>query len=187
MKTVIEQLTAAGYVYIGMDHFAKPDDELARAQQAGTLYRNFQGYSTHADCDLIGLGATSIGMVGDSYSQNLKTLEEYSARLDAGQLAVFRGVRLDDDDRLRRAVITDLICHFTLDFATVERRFDLRFGEYFAPELAELADMANDGLLALSATGIQVLPPGRLLIRNICMAFDRYLRAQKQQRFSRVI
>ena len=187
LKTVIERLTEAGYVYIGMDHFAKPDDELARAQQAGTLYRNFQGYSTHADCDLIGLGATSIGMVGDSYSQNLKTLEEYSARLDAGQLAVFRGVRLDDDDRLRRAVITDLICHFTLDFATVERRFDLRFEEYFAPELAELADMANDGLLALSATGIQVLPPGRLLIRNICMAFDRYLRAQKQQRFSRVI
>jgi oxygen-independent coproporphyrinogen-3 oxidase len=187
LRTVIERLTRAGYVYIGMDHFAKPDDELALAQQAGTLYRNFQGYSTHADCDLIGLGATSIGMVGDSYSQNLKPLEEYYARIDAGRLAVFRGVRLDADDRLRRAVITDLICHFTLDFAGVERRFGIRFEDYFAPELAELADMEVDGLLALSETGIRVLPPGRLLIRNICMTFDRYLREQKQQRFSKVI
>ena len=187
LKTTTERLTQAGYVYIGMDHFAKPDDELALAQQAGTLYRNFQGYSTHADCDLIGLGATSIGMVGDSYSQNLKGLEEYYARVDAGRLAVFRGVLLDDDDRLRRAVITDLICHFTLDFATVERRFGIRFRDYFAVELAELADMQADGLLAPSEVGIRVLPPGRLLIRNICMVFDRYLREQKQQRFSKVI
>ncbi|MEZ5575028.1 MAG: oxygen-independent coproporphyrinogen III oxidase [Candidatus Competibacteraceae bacterium] len=187
LKTTIERLTAAGYVYIGMDHFAKPDDELARAQQAGTLYRNFQGYSTHADCDLIGLGATSIGMVGDSYSQNRKTLEDYYARIDEGRLAVFRGVRLDADDRLRRAVITDLICHFSLDFATVERRFGIGFRDYFEAELAELADLQADGLLELSETGIQVLPPGRLLIRNICMVFDRYLRDQRQQRFSRVI
>ncbi len=187
LKTTTERLTQAGYVYIGMDHFAKPDDELALAQQAGTLHRNFQGYSTHADCDLIGLGATSIGMVGDSYSQNLKGLEEYYARVDAGRLAVFRGVLLDDDDRLRRAVITDLICHFTLDFATVERRFGIRFRDYFAVELAELADMQADGLLAPSEVGIRVLPPGRLLIRNICMVFDRYLREQKQQRFSKVI
>lgn len=187
LKTVIERLTHAGYVYIGMDHFAKPDDELARAQQAGTLYRNFQGYSTHADCDLIGLGATSIGMVGDSYSQNLKGLEEYYARIDAGRLAVFRGVRLDADDRLRRAAITALICHFRLEFSAIERQHGIRFRDYFAPELAELADMQADGLLALSETGIRVLPPGRLLIRNICMAFDRYLREQKQQRFSKVI
>jgi oxygen-independent coproporphyrinogen-3 oxidase len=187
LKTVIEQLTGAGYVYIGMDHFAKPDDELARAQQAGTLYRNFQGYSTHADCDLIGLGATSIGMVGDSYSQNLKGLEEYYARIDENRLAVFRGVRLDADDRLRRAVITDLICHFTLEFAAIERQYGIRFRDYFALELTELADMEADGLLALSETGIRVLPPGRLLIRNICMVFDRYLREQKQQRFSKVI
>ncbi len=187
LKTVIERLTQAGYVYIGMDHFAKPEDELARAQQAGTLYRNFQGYSTHADCDLIGLGATSIGMVGDSYSQNLRGLEEYYARIAENRLAVFRGVRLDADDRLRRAVITDLICHFSLNFAAVERRFGIRFRDYFALELVELADMQADGLLALSEAGIQVLPPGRLLIRNICMAFDRYLREQKQQRFSKVI
>jgi len=187
LKTVIEQLTRAGYVYIGMDHFAKPDDELARAQQAGTLYRNFQGYSTHADCDLIGLGATSIGMVGDSYSQNLKTLEEYYARIDEGRLAVFRGVRLNADDRLRRAVITALICHFKLEFSAIERQYGIRFRDYFAVELAELADMQADKLLALSETGIRVLPPGRLLIRNICMVFDRYLREQKQQRFSKVI
>ena len=187
LQTVIEQLTTAGYVYIGMDHFAKPDDELTLAQQAGTLYRNFQGYSTHADCDLIGLGATSIGMVGDSYSQNLKTLEDYYARIDAGQLAVFRGVRLDADDRLRRAVITALICHFTLDFVAIELLFGIRFNDYFAAELAGLADMQADGLLTVDQTGIHVLPPGRLLIRNICMVFDRYLRQQQQQRFSKVI
>ena len=184
---MIERLTAAGYVYIGMDHFAKPDDELARAQQAGTLYRNFQGYSTHADCDLIGLGATSIGMIGDSYSQNLKGLEEYYARIDAGQLPVFRGVRLDGDDRLRRAVITALICHFSLEFAAIERQYGIVFGDYFAAELAALAELQADGLLAVSASGIRVLPPGRLLIRNICMAFDRYLREQGQRRFSKVI
>ena len=187
LQTVIEQLTGAGYVYIGMDHFAKPEDELTLAQQAGTLYRNFQGYSTHADCDLIGLGATSIGMVGDSYSQNLKTLEEYYARIDEGNLAVFRGVRLDADDRLRRAVITALICHFTLEFAAIERQFDICFSGYFATELTELADMQADGLLTVDKTSIQVLPAGRLLIRNICMAFDRYLRKQQQQRFSKVI
>lgn len=187
LRTVIEQLANAGYVYIGMDHFAKPEDELTLAQQAGTLYRNFQGYSTHADCDLIGLGATSIGMVGDSYSQNLKTLEEYYARIDTGRLAVFRGLRLDADDRLRRAVITALICHFTLSFAVIEQQFGICFDEYFAVELAELMDMQADGLLTIDESGIQVLPPGRLLIRNICMAFDRYLRKQQQQRFSRVI
>ncbi|MBK8536949.1 MAG: oxygen-independent coproporphyrinogen III oxidase [Candidatus Competibacteraceae bacterium] len=187
LKAVIEQLTAASYVYIGMDHFAKPDDELALAQQAGTLYRNFQGYSTHADCDLIGFGATSIGMVGDSYSQNLKGLEEYYAQIDDNRLAVFRGVRLNADDRLRRAVITALICNFTLEFAAIERQYAMVFGDYFAMELAELTDMQADGLLKLDTAGIRVLPSGRLLIRNICMVFDRYLRAQKQQRFSRVI
>jgi oxygen-independent coproporphyrinogen-3 oxidase len=187
LQTVIDRLTEAGYVYIGMDHFAKPDDELARAQQAGMLYRNFQGYSTHADCDLIGLGATSISMVSDSYSQNLKGLEAYYARIDEGRLAVFRGVRLDDDDRLRRAVITALICCFELEFASIERQHNIVFIDYFLVELVDLADMQVDGLLALSRTGIRVLPPGRLLIRNICMVFDRYLREQKQQRFSKVI
>ncbi len=187
LKTVTEQLIAAGYVYIGMDHFAKPDDELALAQQAGTLYRNFQGYSTHADCDLIGFGATSIGMVGDSYSQNLKGLEAYYARIDEGKLAVFRGVRLDADDHLRRTVITVLICNFALAFAAIERQYPIIFGDYFALELTELADMQADGLLLLDKNGIRVLPAGRLLIRNICMVFDRYLREQTTRRFSKVI
>jgi len=187
LQTVIERLGEAGYVYIGMDHFARPDDELALAQQAGTLYRNFQGYSTHADCDLVGLGVTSIGMVGDSYSQNLRTLEEYYGRIDAAQLAVFRGVQLSADDRLRREVITQLICHFILDFATVEAHHSICFADYFAPELEELAGMQTDGLLRLNAGGIQVQPAGRLLIRNICMIFDRYLRQQTARRFSRVI
>ena len=183
---MIERLTRAGYVYIGMDHFAKPDDELARAQQAGTLYRNFQGYDP---CRL------RPGRAGrDLHRHGRRQLQPepegvggVSRGIDQNRLAVFRGVRLDADDRLRREVITDLICHFTLDFAAVERRFGIRFGDYFAPELAELADMQADGLLALSEVGIRVLPPGRLLIRNICMAFDRYLREQKQQRFSKVI
>ncbi|HYQ90920.1 MAG TPA: oxygen-independent coproporphyrinogen III oxidase [Candidatus Competibacteraceae bacterium] len=187
LQAVIERLSAAGYVYIGMDHFARPDDELALAQQAGTLYRNFQGYSTHADCDLVGLGVTAIGMVGDSYSQNRRTLEEYHACLDAGQLAVFRGVRLNADDNLRREVIMRLICHFALDFATIEAHHAVCFAGYFATELNELAGMQADGLLKLSESGIQVQPAGRLLIRNICMVFDRYLRQQTARRFSRVI
>lgn len=187
LESVIATLTAAGYLYIGMDHFAKPADELALAQRAGTLYRNFQGYSTHADCDLIGLGATAIGLVGDSYSQNLRGLEEYCARLDTGRLAVFRGVLLDADDRLRREVITQLICHFKLDFGMIAARYGVDCKLYFARELEELEDMQADGLLRLSAAGVEVLPAGRLLIRNICMVFDRYLREQRRQRFSKVI
>ncbi len=187
LEAVIDQLTAAGYIYIGMDHFAQPDDELALAQQSGALYRNFQGYSTHADCDLIGLGVTAIGMVGDSYSQNLRNLDDYCARLDACRLAVFRGVLLDADDRLRREVITQLICHFNLDFDWIAARHGIDCSAYFSTELAALEDLQVDGLVRLSAAGIQVLPPGRLLIRNICMVFDRYLRQQYNPRFSKVI
>ncbi len=187
LQLTIEKLTQAGYVYIGMDHFAKPDDELAVAQRSGTLYRNFQGYSTHADCDLIGIGSTSIGQVGKCYAQNMKELEEYYAAIDAGKLAVFRGVELSDDDVLRRAVITDLICHFHLDKAKVAQRFNIDFDAYFATELGELAAMQADGLLSLDAGHIQVQPAGKLLIRNICMTFDRYLREKANQRFSKVI
>lgn len=187
LQNTIETLTAAGYVYIGMDHFAKPDDELAVAQRSGTLYRNFQGYSTHADCDLIGLGSTSIGQVGDSYSQNLKELEAYYERIDAGSLPIFRGYELNADDKLRRAVITDLICHFELEKAKVEQAFNIRFDDYFAQELKDLAAMEKDGLLALSPERIQVADAGKLLIRNICMVFDRYLREKQNQRFSKVI
>lgn len=187
LQHTIERLTGAGYVYIGMDHFARPDDELAVAQREGTLYRNFQGYSTHADCDLVGMGITAIGMLGDAYSQNVKALEDYYARIDAGRLPVLRGIALDEDDRVRRAVIMQLICHFVLDIPAVERRFGIRFDEYFAPELHDLAAMHADGLLELGPATICVRPAGRLLIRNVCMVFDRYRRERVGQRFSKVI
>jgi oxygen-independent coproporphyrinogen III oxidase len=187
LQMTIERLTAAGYVYIGMDHFARPDNELAVAQRDGTLYRNFQGYSTHADCDLVGLGSTAISQVGDCYGQNTRTLDEYYERLDAGELPVFRGVELDADDRLRRDVITGLICHFTLDLPRVEARHGIRFRDYFSGELADLAVMQQDGLLTVGPGRIDIEPRGKLLIRNICMVFDRYLRLQQAQRFSRVI
>ncbi|MCK9397483.1 MAG: oxygen-independent coproporphyrinogen III oxidase [Methylobacter sp.] len=186
LQMVGQRLTEAGYVYIGMDHFAKPDDELAVAQREGHLYRNFQGYSTHSDCDLVGLGITSIGRVGAAYIQNVKELDEYDRLISLGKLPVFKGVELDDDDKLRRAVITQLICHFDLSFAVIERQFGINFAGCFAQELKALAPMQADGLLTLTAEGIQVLPAGRLLIRNICMVFDKYL-AQKQQQFSKVI
>jgi len=186
LQSVGQRLADAGYVYIGMDHFAKPDDELAIAQRQGLLHRNFQGYSTHSDCDLIGLGITSIGQVGDAYSQNVKDLESYDQLIKQGKLPVFKGVALNDDDKLRRAVIMQLICHFELQFAAIERAYTIKFSDYFADELNALTPMQADGLVTISADGIQVLPVGRLLIRNICMVFDRYL-AQKQQQFSRVI
>jgi len=188
LQQVGERLARAGYVYIGMDHFAKPDDELAVAQRNGQLYRNFQGYSTHAHCDLVALGVTSIGMVGDTYAQNARTLDDYYASIDAGQLAVFRGVALSDDDRLRRAVITQLICNFTLDPADVERDWAIRFDDYFADEMKRLRPMVDDGLLRMEGRRLEVQPAGRLLIRNICMVFDRYLNDQGQTaRYSKVI
>jgi len=182
------KLAAAGYVYIGMDHFARPDDELAVAQRDGTLYRNFQGYSTHADCDLIGVGVTSIGMVGPTYAQNVKSLEEYYGRIDAGELPVFRGLTLTRDDEIRRDVITRLICHFTLRYEDVGDRWGLDFRDKFAAEIDRLGEMEADGLVRVGEQGIDVLPKGRLLIRNICMVFDAYLSAaQETKRFSRVI
>lgn len=186
LQMIGHKLTQAGYVFIGMDHFARPDDELAVAQRQGKLYRNFQGYSTHSDCDLVGMGMTSIGRVGDAYMQNFKELDQYDQAISAGRLPVFRGVDLDQDDKLRRAVITQLICHFDLTFSRIEQAFEIVFADYFVAELENLAVMQQDGLLTLSEQGIQVLPAGRLLIRNICMVFDKYL-AQKQQQFSRVI
>ncbi len=186
LEDTIERLTAAGYVYIGMDHFARPDDELAVAQREGTLYRNFQGYSTHAECDLLAMGVTSIGMLADTYSQNMRTEQEYFDRIDAGRLPVYRGVRLTDDDRLRRTIITRLICNFRLEFAPIEADYGIVFSEYFAPELGALASMENDGLLLRSPQGIEITSAGRLLIRNICMVFDHYLPAVTQG-YSRVI
>ncbi len=187
LQQVNHQLSDAGYLYIGMDHFALPDDELAVAQREGTLYRNFQGYSTHRDCDLIGLGVTSIGVVGNSYSQNLKSTEEYYSAIDRGELAVFRGVELDSDDLLRRDVITELICNFRVRFHDIEQRHPIIFVDYFARELEELVEMERDGLVTLDGVGVTVATAGRLLIRNVCMVFDRYLRERSEQRFSRVI
>ncbi|HEC05381.1 MAG TPA: oxygen-independent coproporphyrinogen III oxidase [Thiolapillus brandeum] len=181
------KLADAGYVYIGMDHFARPDDELAVAQREGTLYRNFQGYSTHANCDLIGMGITSIGSVGNCYAQNIKELDAYYERIDAGQLPVFRGIELSKDDELRRDVITQLICHFALDFHAVEKRWNIDFKTYFGAELKSLQNMVEDGLLEISDAGIKVMPVGQMLIRNICMVFDAYLKDSKGQRFSKVI
>ncbi len=187
LQLTIDKLEAAGYVYIGMDHFARPDDELAIAQRNGTLYRNFQGYSTHADCDLVALGITAIGKLGASYSQNVRTLEEYYSLVDADHIPVMRGLGLSEDDRLRREIITRLICHFELDMESISGRFNVRFADYFARELRELVPMQEDGLLTVDPHSIRVLPAGKLLIRNICMVFDRYLREQSAQRFSKVI
>jgi len=187
LQMSIEKLADAGYVYIGMDHFSKPDDELAMAQLEGTLYRNFQGYSTHAECDLIGIGVTSIGMVGRSYSQNVKGLDDYYSLIDSGRLPVFRGVELGDDDVLRRDVITRLICHFELDVSNIEQQYDLKFEDYFSIELEALKVMQEDGLLKMDQNSIRVQPRGRLLIRNICMVFDRYMRVASEQRYSKVI
>ncbi len=184
----IEKLTDAGYVYIGMDHFAKPDDELAIAQKNGQLYRNFQGYATHADCDLIGMGITAIGTIDNSFGQNVKDIQSYFERIDAGQLAVFRGVEIDNDDLIRREVIMQLICHFKLSFAAIESRFGIDFRSYFADELQRYQTMQEDGLLVVDEVGIQVRAKGQLLIRNICMVFDRYIDPSRQMRnFSRLI
>ena len=188
LQQVGERLADAGYVYIGMDHFARPDDELAIAQRDGELYRNFQGYSTHAHCDLVALGVTSIGMVGNTYAQNMRTLDEYYARIDAGELAVFRGIELNRDDELRRAVITQIICNFSLEMSRIDKDWSIDFETYFADELGRLQKMREDGLLTIDGRRIEVLPAGRLLIRNICMVFDRYLGADGQtRRFSKVI
>jgi len=188
LELSIGRLLAAGYVFIGMDHFAKPDDELTIAQREGKLYRNFQGYSTHADAEMLGLGITSIGYVDGAFYQNVKTLDEYYEVVDAGTFPVFRGYQLSDEDHLRRHVIMRLMCDFALDFHTVEERFSIGFSEHFAVELEKLADMGEDGLLELHEDGLTVLPAGRLLIRNISMVFDEYLRTQQQEvKFSKVI
>ena len=170
----IERLTAAGYVYIGMDHFARPDDELAVAQRSGQLHRNFQGYSTHADTDMVSCGVSAISAVGDSYCQNEKSLERYYAALDEGHLPVARGIELTRDDVIRRDVIGRLMCDFNLSVRSVEHAHDIRFDTYFAAELARLREFETDGLLDMSASGLTVTPKGRLLVRNLCMVFDKY-------------
>jgi oxygen-independent coproporphyrinogen III oxidase len=187
LQLVIEQLTEAGYVYIGMDHFALPTDELARAQAQRTLHRNFQGYSTRADCDLIGFGASSIGKVGDVYAQNAKDLPGYGSAIGEGKLAISRGVRLTVDDRLRRDIITELMCNQELRYDEFEATYGVRLPAAFATEFERLGEFERDGLVARSANRLEVLPAGRMFVRNIAMVFDRYLASQQPERFSRTI
>lgn len=188
LQQSIEALVEAGYNYIGMDHFAKPDDELSVAQDKGELHRNFQGYTTHANCDLVAMGVSAISSVNNSYSQNEKGLEGYYKALDVEQLPIIRGYALTDDDLLRRTVIQQLSCHFKLDFKPIELRYSISFNAYFATELDELKALEQDGLLILGEESLQVSSSGRLLIRTICMVFDYHLRTQQsEQRFSKVI
>ncbi|WP_117235604.1 oxygen-independent coproporphyrinogen III oxidase [Vibrio maerlii] len=188
LQQSIETLTGAGYQFIGMDHFALPDDELAVAQREGILHRNFQGYTTQGECDLIGFGVSAISMVGDSYAQNQKELKKYYAQVDEERHALWKGVALDSDDLLRREVIKQLICNFQLDKTQIESEFNLVFNDYFKEDLELLQTFIDDGLVEVDDKDIRVTLRGRLLIRNICMCFDKYLRSRaRQQQFSRVI
>ena len=177
LQLAIAKLTAAGYLYIGMDHFALPEDELARAQANGTLHRNFMGYTTHADSDLIGLGVSAISHIGNTFSQNPRDLLSWENALDAGRFPVWRGMCMDEDDELRGAVIQSLMCHGCIDRREIETRFDLDFAGYFAAELEQLAQLQADGLVTLDPTHIRATPRGRLLVRVIAACFDRYLRS----------
>ncbi|WP_136487312.1 oxygen-independent coproporphyrinogen III oxidase [Vibrio sp. H11] len=188
LQYTINTLTEAGYQFIGMDHFALPDDELAVAQRNGVLHRNFQGYTTQGECDLVGFGVSAISMIGDAYAQNQKELKTYYEQVNDMRHALWKGVALDSDDLLRREVIKQLICNFSLDKQAIERGFKVRFGDYFREDLALLQSFIDDGLVSVDERFIQVTPRGRLLIRNICMCFDKYLRSRaRQQQFSRVI
>jgi len=188
LQQTIVSLTDAGYQFIGMDHFARTDDELAVAQRDGVLHRNFQGYTTQGDTDLLGMGVSAISMIGDSYAQNQKELKAYYQQVDETGNALWRGISLTRDDCIRRDVIKALICHFRLDFSSIENQWDLRFNDYFAEDLKLLKPLATDGLVEINEQGIEVTAKGRLLIRNICMCFDVYLRQKaRMQQFSRVI
>ena len=188
LQETIASLTDAGYQFIGMDHFPRPDDELAIAQREGVLHRNFQGYTTQGDTDLLGMGVSAISMIGDCYAQNQKELKQYYQQVDESGTALWRGIALTRDDCIRRDVIKALICNFRLEFAAVEAQWDLIFNDYFAEDMKLLAPLAKDGLVDVDEKGIQVTAKGRLLIRNICMCFDAYLRQKARlQQFSRVI
>ena len=190
LQLAIEKLTAAGYLYIGMDHFALPDDELALAQARGGLHRNFMGYTTHADSDLVGLGVSAISHIGDSFSQNPRDLPSWQAALDEGRLPVFRGMRMNEDDQLRADLIQQLMCQGEIPVAALERRYAIDFAEYFALALDRLAPLAEDGLVRVEEQRIVVTSRGRLLLRNIAMCFDHYLdqpATVATPRFSRAI
>ncbi len=184
----IARLTDAGYAYIGMDHFAKLTDALSTAQKQGRLHRNFQGYSTHAECDLVALGVSAIGMIGPAYSQNQRTLDDYYDALERGTLPVMRGIELSADDLARRAIIQALMCHFELSKEAIEIAYLLDFDRYFRQELEDLRRYQDEGLVRIENRWIVVTRRGRLLLRTLCMVFDRYLRADRNRaRYSRVI
>ncbi|MDC5707491.1 oxygen-independent coproporphyrinogen III oxidase [Vibrio europaeus] len=188
LQDTISTLTGAGYQFIGMDHFAQPDDELAVAQRNGVLHRNFQGYTTQGEADLVGFGVSAISMIGDAYAQNQKELKKYYAQVNDLRHALWKGVALDSDDLLRREVIKQLICNFKLDKTMIESEFKVTFNDYFKEDLQLLQTFINDELVEVDDEEIRVTLRGRLLIRNICMCFDKYLRAKaRQQQFSRVI
>lgn len=188
MKHSIETLCGHGYDFIGMDHFAKPQDELAIAQRNGVLHRNFQGYTTKGNCDLLGLGVSSISAIGMAYSQNKKELREYYKAIEAHEHAVDKGLTMVQDDLIRGEVIRSLMCNLTLDKKHIEAQYNIDFDAYFEEELAGLQTFIEDDLLVNSESRIDVDQRGRLLIRNICMTFDAYMKNKvNQQRFSRVI
>jgi len=188
LTMAIERLVSGGYAYIGMDHFAKPDDELAVAQRQGRLTRNFQGYSSTGDSDILGLGVSAIGNLGPIYAQNFKTLDEYYGCLDGGVLPVMRGIELSADDLVRRAVIRALACHFEISKEAISIAHLIDFDGYFAEELADLQEMEKESLVGVNHEWISVTPQGRLLVRAVCMVFDRYLRANRARAsYSKVI
>lgn len=188
LKLTIEKLTSNGYVFIGMDHFAKPDDELAIALKEKKLYRNFQGYSTNAGCDLYAFGITSISQLENVYAQNVKTEKEYFHSLDNERLPIFRGYRLNDDDQIRRTVIMRLMCDFELNFNEIENKYNIDFRNYFHKSLENLKEMSSDGLVEILPDKIKVTEMGRLLIRNIAMKFDGFIeRKQDEMKYSRTI
>ena len=188
LKHTIERLDAAGYVYIGMDHFALPEDDLVNSRREGTLQRNFQGYSTHRECDLVALGVSSISSIGRVYAQNAVTTMEYEAMIEAGGLPITKGVRVDDDDALRAAVIQSLMCYDSLVFADFDQNHGIQFCDYFANELERLEPLAADGLVRVDADAIRITPKGRLLLRSVAMVFDRYLGgAADKSRYSKAI
>ncbi len=186
LSLTIDKLTADGYQYIGMDHFALADDELSKAQREGTLHRNFQGYSTHADSDLVGMGVSAISAMPGGFTQNHVKLEDYYRDLEVPRLPVARGVALNQDDYLRGEVIQQLICNNTLDTRRIDTQFNIDFASYFASELEQLRPMARDDLVRLGDHRIDVTARGRLLIRNVCKVFDHY-RVQQEEKFSKMI
>jgi oxygen-independent coproporphyrinogen-3 oxidase len=175
LQLAIDKLTSAGYRYIGMDHFALPGDDLAVAQASGDLHRNFMGYTTHADCDVLGLGMSAISHIADSFSQNARDLKSWERAIDGGVLPIWRGIALDQDDVIRAEVIQKIMCLGEVDFKSVEHRFDIDFESYFAADLQRCRKLASDGLVAVGARGLRATSRGRLLLRIIAMCFDRYI------------